>query len=145
MLPNERKYDSLHPLHSNLFYHHRQLQQAAMPGKKKYVRWGDKGRHIEALQRGLNTLRKNWRLLTEDGIFGPKTFAALKACQDNLNRFNRREAHYMAGEEAGHAPGTPAYKRAYNLQRTRIKRDGIAGPRTLGEMDADLVWKETQT
>ena len=133
------------PLVSSLLARHVRLQQAARKGSKKYLRWGDNGPHIEALQRGLNTLRKNWRLLEPDGKFGSKTYDVLKAYQDDANRFNREDAHYMAGEEAGNAPGSRAYKKIYHFQRTRIKRDGIAGPKTLGEMDTDLHWKETQT
>ena len=102
------------------------------------VKWGEKGPHVRALQQGMNILRRNrprrdWPRLKEDGVFGNKTFAAVKACQDYLNRVNRMSAESFA---RGYSPpGTRRYKKEYYDVRKKIKSDGIPGWRTIGEMD----------
>ena len=154
MLNNNHDYTSKDPsdyrllyqhLRSGLLSPHRRLQQAATKGSKQYVKRGEEGPHIRALQKALNRAlhfnRKRWAQLDTDGDFGSKTFAALKACQDFLNRRDRKFALSYARDDATN------FKLRYNQHRTRIKSDGIAGPATLKALDLYIYthWMPPQT
>ena len=148
-----REATAQNPLISDLFFSRPRLQEAARTGSKKYVRKGEEGLHIVALQQALNRLRTkksvgytspsgircypNWGLVDDDGKFGEKTFTALKAFQNWSNRENR--AHTQDLAEIGFTPGTLKYKKEYNSLRNRVKRDGIAGPVTLVRLDGAIV------
>ena len=124
------------PLKSGVFYFHRQLQEAAEEFSKKYIKRGQEGNHIEALQRGLNLIRKNWQLLDPDGKFGSKTYAALKACQRELNKIDIRRVRAEAKFSKSNISG-------YHWQRMfmNIKSDGIVGPVTLNLIDEVICSK----
>ena len=127
------------PLESSLLARFPRLQQAGRTGSKMYVKRGEKGNHVIALQKAVNRVwhfnRKRWGELDPDGKFGGNTFAALKACQKFLNRENRRFSHSYARTSSGDPRGTESYKEWFNNFRTRIKDDGIVGPATLQALD----------
>ena len=137
----ERNWDLQHPLTSELFYHHRRLQEAAMkpmdnPNSSddpKHVKRGQKGTHIRALQKGLNRIRKQWRLLEVDGKFGDNTYAALKACQVELNKWDISRVRVDARHH-----GVNFSNQTFQEMLNNIKSDGIAGPITLRGMDEIL-------
>ena len=132
MSDNEHDHDLQNPLNSELFYAHRRLQRAAMEDSTRYIKKGQEGRHIRALQKGLNHIRKNWRLLDVDGKFGDNTFAALKACQDELGRW---DSSRIQEEARLHVSKVSKFK----WMLRGIKSDGIAGPITLTSIDDILI------
>ena len=134
------------------------LQQAARMGSKEYVRRGEHGPHIMALQKALNLARKapygyeipgkpskkqvmpNWGLLSEKGDFDRRMYNTLMSFQNYANRFQRYWSHLKGTEEG--PIGSRAYKKRYYEIRVRVARDGIAGPVTLRVLDHMLYGKE---
>ena len=131
-------------LESELLSPHMKLKQVVVTRKDNiYLAKGEAGPHIKAVQKALNALRKkrsrnDWARLNDDGIFGEKTLAAVKECQDYLNRYDRKQAQAWA-ESFDVKPGSQGYKKMYYDFRMRIKSDGLLGWRTLFKMDMALL------
>ena len=133
------------------------LQQAARTGSKAYVRRGEHGPHILALQKALNLLRKgtfgykipgkpsmnlvspNWPVVSENRDFDRRLYDAIKSFQNYANRFQRFWSHLQASDIG--QMGSRGYKKKYYEIRVRVARDGIAGPVTLGILDEMLAGK----
>lgn len=138
-------------LDSKLLSPHHKLRAIATgifelkPNQTMAVKWGEQGPHVAALQQGLNILReyrvrRAWPILEEDGHFGNNTFAAVKACQNYLNKADRQFAENDARSYG--VPGKRFYQVLYYGRRRKLKSDGLPGLKTLLEMDVQLVRRD---
>ena len=147
--PSDAAIQNISYLRSKRLSRHWQFQRAARPYSTAYIRRGHKGSHIWALQSALNDLRRSqpwrtWPWLKIDGHFGAYTEAAVQACQDAMNRKNRRFADHQ-GRLAQHLAkksdsphGRAVYLKAYYEARHKLKIDGIVGWRTLSQLDMHI-------